>query len=116
MAAEQDSNTAHQDTEVVESFLSSGELDRPSFQDNNGHFLSSPEENTFTPTSVIYFKEALNSASVQFGKKGLDPPATVKYEFHIETTKKTKSEWFNRMFLFLEVLYIVCAREPRQLA
>ncbi|KAK3514402.1 hypothetical protein QTP70_017606 [Hemibagrus guttatus] len=91
MAAEQDNNTDYQNTEVSESLISSGELGRPSFQDNNGHFPSSQEEDTFTPTSVIYFKEALSSASVQFAKKSLNPPATVKYEFHIETTKKTKN-------------------------
>ncbi|XP_058230314.1 protein RUFY3 isoform X4 [Hemibagrus wyckioides] len=92
MAAEQDTNTDYQNTEVAESLISSGELgSRPSFQDNNGHFPNSPEEDTFTPTSVIYFKEALTSASVQFAKKTLNPSATVKYEFHIETTKKTKN-------------------------
>ncbi|GAA6090055.1 protein RUFY3 isoform X1, partial [Tachysurus ichikawai] len=90
MATEQDTNTEYQNTQVVESLISSGESGRPSFQENNGHFTSSPEEDTFTPTSVIYFKEALTSASVQFAKKTLNPPATVKYEFHIETTKKTK--------------------------
>ncbi|XP_060738650.1 protein RUFY3 isoform X1 [Tachysurus vachellii] len=91
MATEQDTNTEYKNTQVVESLISSGESGRPSFQDNNGHFTSSPEEDTFTPTSVIYFKEALTSASVQFAKKTLNPPATVKYEFHIETTKKTKN-------------------------
>ncbi|XP_047674270.1 protein RUFY3 isoform X2 [Tachysurus fulvidraco] len=93
MATEQDTNTEYQNTQVVESLISSGEFGRPSFQENNGHFTSSPEEDTFTPTSVIYFKEALSSASVQFAKKTLNPPATVKYEFHIETTKKTKNSW-----------------------
>ncbi|XP_026787339.1 protein RUFY3 isoform X7 [Pangasianodon hypophthalmus] len=93
MAAEQDSNTEYQNTQVAESLISSGDFDRPSLQDNNGHFPSSPEEDSFTPTSVIYFKEALNSASVQFAKKDLNPAATVKYEFHIETTKKSKNSW-----------------------
>ncbi|KAI5613111.1 protein RUFY3 isoform X4 [Silurus asotus] len=90
MAAEQDTNPDHQNPDVAESFISSAELDRPSFQDNNGHFPKTPEEDTFTPTSVIYFKEALDSANVQFAKKISNPPGTVKYEFHIETTKKNK--------------------------
>ncbi|XP_053510233.1 protein RUFY3 isoform X2 [Ictalurus furcatus] len=92
MAAEQDSNTDYQNTGVEESLISSGEIDgRPSIHDNNGQFPSSPEEDAFTPTSVIYFKEALTSASIQFAKKDSNPPGTVKYEFHIETTKKTKN-------------------------
>ncbi|XP_060763213.1 protein RUFY3 isoform X2 [Neoarius graeffei] len=93
MAAEQqDSNTDHQNTDVQESLVCSAELGRPAFGENNGHFSSSsPEEDAFTPTSVIYFKEALDSANVQFAKKVSDPPGTVKYEFHIETTKKTKN-------------------------
>ncbi|XP_046697613.1 protein RUFY3 isoform X1 [Silurus meridionalis] len=93
MAAEQDTNPDHQNPDVAESFISSAELDRPSFQDNNGHFPKTPEEDTFTPTSVIYFKEALDSANVQFAKKSSNPPGTVKYEFHIETTKKNKNSW-----------------------
>ncbi|XP_053336592.1 protein RUFY3 isoform X2 [Clarias gariepinus] len=99
MASEQDVHTDSQNTEVEESLISSAEMGRPAFQGNNGHFPSSPEEDSITPTSVIYFKEALSSASVQFNKKSLDPPVnspvnppvTVKYEFHIETTKKTKN-------------------------
>lgn len=103
MAAEQDSNTACENREVEESLISSGDFVRPSFQEKNGHFPSSPEEDSFTPTSVIFFKEALNSASVQFGKPGLNPPATVKYEFHIETTKKTKSECLLWCFPYLHL-------------
>lgn len=109
MAAEQDSNTDYENTEVMESLISSGEQARPSFQDNNGHVPSSPEEDAFTPTSVIYFKEALSSASVQFGKRDLNPPSVVKYEFHIETTKKTKSQClFYICFYYVCLCFFVC--------
>lgn len=105
MAAELDSNTDYQNTGVEESLISSGEIDgRPSIHDNNGQFPSSPEEDAFTPTSVIYFKEALTSASIQFAKKDSNPPGTVKYEFHIETTKKTKSEGL--LLCLITILYI----------
>ncbi|XP_072521303.1 protein RUFY3 isoform X4 [Salminus brasiliensis] len=64
------------------------------FEDNNGHLASSPDE-SFTPTSVIYFKEALSSGNIQFAKKGSAPhlPAAVsgQYEFHIERSKKPKN-------------------------
>ncbi|XP_076856956.1 protein RUFY3 isoform X9 [Brachyhypopomus gauderio] len=81
----------HQCTEVSQSFESSAELVRPQFQDNNGHFASSPEE-SFSPTSVIYFKEALKSSNIQFErKKGscvtAQVPAAVQYEFRIERSK-----------------------------
>lgn len=108
MAAEQDSHTDYENTKVAESLISSGDYGRPSFQENNGHFSSSPEEDSFTPTSVIYFKEALTSASVQFGKKGLSPPARVKYEFHIETTKKTKSECVYKYTVYRKYIVGVC--------
>ncbi|KAG9261739.1 protein RUFY3 isoform X1 [Astyanax mexicanus] len=66
----------------------------PHRPDNNGHLASSPEE-SFSPTSVIYFKEALSSANVQFGKLGPAPslPTVVsgQYEFHIERSRKPKN-------------------------
>uniref|UniRef100_A0A3B1IFE3 RUN and FYVE domain containing 3 n=1 Tax=Astyanax mexicanus TaxID=7994 RepID=A0A3B1IFE3_ASTMX len=68
----------------------------PHRPDNNGHLASSPEE-SFSPTSVIYFKEALSSANVQFGKLGPAPslPTVVsgQYEFHIERSRKPKNSW-----------------------
>ncbi|XP_061674588.1 protein RUFY3 isoform X2 [Syngnathoides biaculeatus] len=58
--------------------------------DENGHRNrdDSPDE-TLSPTSVIYFKEALSSVNVRFGKPGgsptsLTPPQPHKYDFHIE--------------------------------
>ncbi|XP_061881063.1 protein RUFY3 isoform X4 [Entelurus aequoreus] len=51
--------------------------------EENGHADSADE--TLSPTSVIYFKEALSSASVGFGKAvSLPPSPPVKYDFHIE--------------------------------
>ncbi|XP_077456255.1 protein RUFY3 isoform X2 [Stigmatopora argus] len=56
--------------------------------DENGHRQrdDSPDE-TLSPTSVIYFKEALSTANVRFGKhtnSSLSPTPTRKYDFHIE--------------------------------
>ncbi|XP_077570646.1 protein RUFY3 isoform X3 [Stigmatopora nigra] len=56
--------------------------------DENGHRQreDSPDE-TLSPTSVIYFKEALSTANIRFGKhtnSSLSPTSTRKYDFHIE--------------------------------
>ncbi|XP_070411750.1 protein RUFY3 isoform X3 [Nothobranchius furzeri] len=61
------------------------ELDRPlqSSSDKNGH-VDSPDE-TLSPTSVIYFKEALDSTNLRFGKSGCPPgPPLRQYDFKIE--------------------------------
>ncbi|XP_058493012.1 protein RUFY3 isoform X2 [Solea solea] len=51
--------------------------------DENGH-TDSPDD-TLSPTSVIYFKEALNSSSVRFGQTGsLSPTLLRQYDFKIE--------------------------------
>ncbi|XP_049619120.1 protein RUFY3 isoform X3 [Syngnathus scovelli] len=52
--------------------------------DENGHRHcdDSPDE-TLSPTSVIYFKEALSSANVRIGKGG-GSSLSPKYDFHIE--------------------------------
>lgn len=51
--------------------------------DENGH-VESPDE-TLSPTSVIYFKEALNSSNLGFGKAApLSPSALRQYDFKIE--------------------------------
>lgn len=51
--------------------------------DENGH-VDSPDE-TLSPTSVIYFKEALNSSNLRFGKVGsLSPTPLRQYDFRIE--------------------------------
>uniref|UniRef100_A0A7N6F5J7 RUN domain-containing protein n=1 Tax=Anabas testudineus TaxID=64144 RepID=A0A7N6F5J7_ANATE len=51
--------------------------------DENGH-VDSPDE-TLSPTSVIYFKEALNSSNLRFGKVGsLSPTPPRQYDFRIE--------------------------------
>ncbi|XP_064152698.1 protein RUFY3 isoform X1 [Anguilla rostrata] len=52
-------------------------------QDNNGHYASSPEE-SFSPTSVIYFKEALSSGNIQFTKREPQLPESPQYEFQIQ--------------------------------
>lgn len=81
------------DSEVSQTL---GDLGSPHTEENNGHCASSPEE-SFSPTSVIYFKEALSAANIQFGKKGSGPSPSVnvtpvQYEFHIERAKKPKSK------------------------
>lgn len=61
-----------------------------SSSDENGH-VDSPDE-TLSPTSVIYFKEALHSSNLQFGKTGSVSVKTGsvsvsplrKYDFKIE--------------------------------
>ncbi|XP_008334428.1 protein RUFY3-like isoform X4 [Cynoglossus semilaevis] len=56
----------------------------PSFSHENGH-VGSPDD-TLSPTSVIYFKEALNTVSnVRFGQTGSLSPTTLRqYDFKIE--------------------------------
>ncbi|KAF3851441.1 hypothetical protein F7725_013213 [Dissostichus mawsoni] len=56
---------------------------RQNSSDENGH-VESPDE-TLSPTSVIYFKEALNSSNLIFGKaESLSPTPLRKYDFRIE--------------------------------
>ncbi|XP_040010656.1 protein RUFY3 isoform X2 [Xiphias gladius] len=56
---------------------------RQNSSDENGH-AESPDD-TLSPTSVIYFKEALNSANLRFGKAGsLSPTSLRQYDFQIE--------------------------------
>lgn len=51
--------------------------------DENGH-ADSPDE-TLSPTSVIYFKEALNSSNLRFGTaESLSPTPLRQYDFKIE--------------------------------
>lgn len=51
--------------------------------DENGH-NDSPDD-TLSPTSVIYFKEALNSSNLRFGKAGsLSPTPLRQFDFKIE--------------------------------
>ncbi|XP_062273807.1 protein RUFY3 [Scomber scombrus] len=69
------------------SLLSSSEVsessERQNSSDENGH-VDSPDE-TLSPTSVIYFKEALNSSNLRFGTAGsLSPTPLRQYDFHIE--------------------------------
>ncbi|XP_051961586.1 protein RUFY3-like isoform X1 [Xyrauchen texanus] len=80
----------HQSTEVSPTLVSSNEFLKPHIQDSGGHVGNSPEE-SLSPASVIYFKEALTyNSSIQFTKQGSSSlPAPVRYEFQIERTKKT---------------------------
>lgn len=56
---------------------------RRNSSDENGH-ADSPDE-TLSPTSVIYFREALNSTNLRFAKAGSLPPAPLRqYDFQIE--------------------------------
>ncbi|XP_008417578.1 protein RUFY3 isoform X1 [Poecilia reticulata] len=58
---------------------------RQNSSDENGHVVESPDEETLSPTSVIYFKEALNSSNVKFGKPAPVSPAPLRqYDFRIE--------------------------------
>ncbi|XP_056135334.1 protein RUFY3 isoform X2 [Lampris incognitus] len=72
-----------QPPEVSQTLDSCGKASR---QDENGHG-DSPDE-TLSPTSVIYFKEALNSSNVRFANAGPSSPAPLRhYELQIEKTR-----------------------------
>lgn len=60
--------------------------------DENGH-VDSPDE-TLSPTSVIYFKEAYSSSNLRFGNAGsLSPTALPQFDFRIERIdSKRRSE------------------------
>lgn len=76
------------DAQVSHAFISSGNHDKPNFEEKNGHPPADgeEEEESLAPTSVIYFKEARSSANVQFTKQSGNP--AVQYEFRIESSKK----------------------------
>lgn len=78
------------DPQLSQSLVSTGASDRLHVEAENGHVAGTPDE-SLSPTSVIYFKEALSSANIGFAKTGLSSP--VQYEFNIERlSNKTKSE------------------------
>ncbi|XP_039505867.1 protein RUFY3 isoform X5 [Pimephales promelas] len=82
--------------EVSETLVSSNEFLKPHMKDIDGHVVNSPEE-SLSPASVIFFKEALtyNSSNViQFTQTSSSLPSPVRYEFQIEkTNKKTRNSW-----------------------
>uniref|UniRef100_A0A8C1E998 RUN and FYVE domain containing 3 n=1 Tax=Cyprinus carpio carpio TaxID=630221 RepID=A0A8C1E998_CYPCA len=91
--ADQSSGASEQlSTEVSETLVSSNEFLKPHMQDSDGHTTKSPDE-SLSPASVIYFKEALTyNSSIQFTKTSSSLPSPVRYEFQIETTnKKTRN-------------------------
>ncbi|XP_020496439.2 protein RUFY3 isoform X1 [Labrus bergylta] len=76
---------AEQDRDLTrESFSEVSESSgRQNSSDENGH-TDSPDD-TLSPTSVIYFKEALNSSNLRFGKAGsLSPTPLRQFDFKIE--------------------------------
>lgn len=78
MAERDDDNLPLQSSSEV-----SESSERQNSSDENGH-VDSPDE-TLSPTSVIYFKEALNSSNLRFGKTGsLSPTPLRQYDFRIE--------------------------------
>ncbi|XP_031672311.1 protein RUFY3 isoform X5 [Oncorhynchus kisutch] len=80
-----------QDPQLSQSLDATGDSDRVHIQAKNGHVAGTPDE-SFSPTSVIYFKEALSSANIRFAKTGLSSPTPVQYEFNIERmSNKTKN-------------------------
>ncbi|XP_064782997.1 protein RUFY3-like isoform X3 [Oncorhynchus masou masou] len=80
-----------QDPQLSQSLDATGDADRLHIQAKNGHVAGTPDE-SFSPTSVIYFKEALSSANIRFAKTGLSSPIPVQYEFNIERmSNKTKN-------------------------
>ncbi|MEQ2185235.1 hypothetical protein GOODEAATRI_016197, partial [Goodea atripinnis] len=58
---------------------------RQNSSDKNGHIVDSPDDETLSPTSVIYFKEALNSSNLKFVDAGPVSAAPLRqYDFRIE--------------------------------
>ncbi|XP_051524617.1 protein RUFY3-like isoform X6 [Myxocyprinus asiaticus] len=94
MADKSSGASEHQSTEVSPTLVSSNEFLKPHIQESGGHVANSPEE-SLSPASVIYFKEALTyNSSIQFTKQGSSSlPAPVRYEFQIEKTNKTRNSW-----------------------
>ncbi|XP_077087602.1 protein RUFY3 isoform X6 [Siphateles boraxobius] len=97
--ADQSSGASEQHSaEVSETLVSSNEFLKPHMKDTDGQAVNSPEE-SLSPASVIYFKEALtyNSSNVnviQFTQTSSSLPSPVRYEFQIEkTNKKTRNSW-----------------------
>lgn len=74
---------------------------RQNSSDENGHVVESPDDETLSPTSVIYFKEALNSSNVKFGKAAPVSPAPLRqYDFRIERIdSKRRSECLIKNFI-----------------
>ncbi|XP_076021330.1 protein RUFY3 isoform X6 [Genypterus blacodes] len=62
---------------------------RPNRPDENGLF-DSPDE-TLSPTSVIYFKEALDSSNISIGQVELIPSSPLRqHDFHIQTIESKR--------------------------
>lgn len=90
--ADHSSAASEHSTEVAKTLVSSNEYLKPHIMESDGHIATSPEE-SLSPASVIYFKEALTyNSSVQFSKTS-SSAAPVRYDFQIEKTKKTRSEY-----------------------
>lgn len=90
--ADQSSSASEHSSEVAKTLVSSNEFLKPNIKESDGHIATSPEE-SLSPASVIYFKEALTyNSSIQFSKTS-SSAAPVRYDFQIEKTKKTTSEY-----------------------
>lgn len=90
MADQSSAVSEHQSSEVAKTLLSSNEFLKPHMKESDGHIATSPEE-SLSPASVIYFKEALTyNSSIQFSKTS-SSAAPVRYDFQIEKTKKTRN-------------------------
>uniref|UniRef100_A0A8C7FHM9 RUN and FYVE domain containing 3 n=1 Tax=Oncorhynchus kisutch TaxID=8019 RepID=A0A8C7FHM9_ONCKI len=81
-----------QDSPLSQSLDASGVSDREHVQDKTGHVPGTPDE-SFSPTSVIYFKEALSSTNISFEKTGLSSPtSSVQHELDIKSTSKNPKD------------------------
>ncbi|XP_036792458.1 protein RUFY3 isoform X1 [Oncorhynchus mykiss] len=81
-----------QDSPLSQSLDASGVSDREHVQDKTGHVAGTPDE-SFSPTSVIYFKEALSSTNISFEKTGLSSPtSSVQYDLDIKSTSKNPKD------------------------
>ncbi|XP_051971093.1 protein RUFY3-like isoform X3 [Xyrauchen texanus] len=91
MADHNSGASEHPSTEVSPTLVSSDEFIKPQILDSDGHLANSPEE-SLSPASVIYFKEALTyNSSIQVTKQGLSSlPAPVQYEYQAKKTRNPK--------------------------
>ncbi|XP_051925119.1 protein RUFY3 isoform X1 [Hippocampus zosterae] len=62
---------------------------RGSSEENGHRYRDNSPDEILSPTSVIYFKEALSSANVRFGKAGASPLCP-EYDFHTERVESKR--------------------------
>ncbi|CAL8248495.1 unnamed protein product [Merluccius merluccius] len=105
MAAEGDMKPRDLHLQSSESLNASGKTD-------NGVAAADSPEETFSPTSVIFFKEALNSCNLRFGGS-VSPTPVRQYEFHIE--RKRSKTYLSAILVNTHLVHSLrCNEQPNQ--